>query len=436
MTLPVATIDTLAFGGNGVCRIEGKVCFVPFSCPGDKVVLRVTSRKKSYCSASIAEIIINSPARTAPECSIFGRCGGCHWQHISYPVQLEQKRDILAETLWRGARVPAAHIAAAVPAEHKYGYRSRLQFKVAVKNGKTAIGFFRQGTHQVENAADGCLVAAPIINQTLNCFRGVLQNYPGIEGVTQLTVDAGDTGVLVFINQQGSITRKSREYLSSQTVNFWPCTGLFIKTERLESFEKIWGESAISYRMNRVDPALKPVELMYPPGGFAQVNKRQNANMLTLIRKLGNFVATDHLLDLYCGNGNFSIPLATEVELVVGVEGNSDSVFVAEHNREINKVANVSFFCDDAASGLQRLLAKGDRFDTVLLDPPRAGAADVVAGIAQLKPGKIIYVSCDPSTLARDCGMLTGSGYRVVTSVPVDMFPQTFHIESVTLLSR
>ncbi len=436
MTLPVATIDKLAFGGNGVCRIDGKVCFVPFSSPGDEVVLRVALRKKSYCTASISEIITPSTARTTPLCPIFGRCGGCHWQHIRYSAQLEQKRNILAETLWRGARVPAVLVEDAVPAPLMYGYRNRLQFKVAIHHGKTCIGFYRQGSHQVEDVAGGCSIAAPIINQTLKCFRGVLQLYPGREEVTQLTIDAGDSGVIVFIHQAGSITQKSREYLCSQAGDLWPCTGLFIKTVRHESGEKICGESAISYRMNQADPAKKSLELTYPPGGFAQVHQRQNVTMLALIRKLGNFTPAENLLDLYCGNGNFSLPLAAEVASVVGIEGNADSVLAAELNRNTNKVANVRFFCDDANSGLQHLLAKGYKFDTVILDPPRSGAADVVAGIARLQPDKIIYVSCDPSTLARDCGLLTVSGYRVVTSVPIDMFPQTFHIESVTLLSR
>jgi 23S rRNA (uracil1939-C5)-methyltransferase len=436
VTLPVVTIDKLAFGGNGVCRIGGKVCFVPFSSPGDEVTLRVTAQKKSYCTASIAEIITPSPARTTPECSIFGLCGGCHWQHISYSAQLEQKRNILAETLWRGARVPADIIGAAVAAALPYGYRNRLQFKVAVQRGKVVLGFYRQGTHQVEDAADGCPIAAPIINQALNRFRGVLQLYPGIEAVTQLTVDAGDSGVIVFIHQAGSVTENSREYLRSLAGDLWPCTGLFIKTDRHASGEKIWGDSEIRYRMNQADPEQKPLELTYPPGGFAQVHQRQNVSMLALIRQLGAFSAAEHLLDLYCGNGNFSIPLAAEVASVIGIEGNADSVLAAEHNRDINKVANIRFFCDDAAIGVKRIFAEGHKIDTVLLDPPRSGAGDVVAGIARLQPGKIIYVSCDPSTLARDCGLLSECGYRVVASVPIDMFPQTFHIESVTLLCR
>ena len=145
---------------------------------------------------------------------------------------------------------------------------------------------------------------------------------------------------------------------------------------------------------------------------------------------------SDRLLDLYCGNGNFSLPLAAEVASVVGIEGNADSVRAAEHNRELNKVANARFFCDDVATGVNALVEQGDAFDIVLLDPPRAGAGDALPGIVRLQPQRIIYVSCDPSTLARDCGLLSARGYTVATSVPIDMFPQTYHIESVTLLRR
>lgn len=436
MALPCATIDKLAFGGNGVCRIDGKVCFVPYSCPGDELSLRISSQKKSYSTASIAEIINPSPSRTVPECSIFGACGGCSWQHISYPAQLEYKRKILAETFWRGARVPAELIDEVVPASQPYGYRSRLQFKVSAQNGKLRIGFYRQGTHQVEDAAGGCPIAAPVINQVLNSFRSIFQSYPDVELISQLSIDAGDSGAVVIIHHSGRVTSKSRGYFIARSGDFGPCTGLFIKAEGQSQSEKLWGSSDISYRMNRAPPDQMPLLLTYPPGGFAQVHQLQNISMLSVIRRLGAFTSIEHLLDLYCGNGNFSLPLASEVASVVGIEGNADSIRAAEYNRELNKVANARFFCDDVTSGILRLVDQGRKFDTVLLDPPRSGAGDAVSGIAGLQPNKIIYVSCDPSTLARDCGLLSGCGYSVVKSVPIDMFPQTFHIESVTLLCR
>ncbi len=436
MSLSVATIEKLAFGGNGVCRIDGKVCFVPFSCPGDEVSLQITAQKKSYSTASISGILNPSHFRTVPECSIFGACGGCNWQHINYPAQLEHKRNILAETLWRGARVPADLIDDVVPASFQYGYRNRLQFKVSAQKGKLRIGFYRQGSHLVEDAVGGCPIAAPLINQVLSCCRAVLASYPDAQSVTQLSIDAGDNGVLVIIHQTGRVSSNSRDYLIGRSGEFGPCTGLFIKADNQRNIEKLWGSSEISYRMNLADPDQNPVELTYPPGGFAQVHQLQNVTMLSVIRRLGAFSSTEHLLDLYCGNGNFSTPLAAEVASVVGIEGNAESIRAAEYNKELNKVANIQFFCDDAASGVRTLVDQGRTFDAVLLDPPRAGAGDSVAGIVSLKPNKLIYVSCDPSTLARDCGLLSGFGYSVVRSVPIDMFPQTYHIESVTLLCR
>lgn len=436
MSLPVAIINKLAFGGNGVCRIDGKVCFVPFSCPGDEVFLQITSQKKSYCTASIAEIITPSPSRTVPVCAIFGECGGCCWQHISYPVQLEHKRKILSETLWRGARVPANLIDGVVAASSQYGYRNRLQFKVSARNGKLRIGFYRQSSHQVVDAADGCPVASPVINQALDCFRAVLQSYPDVESISQLSVDVGDSGVVVVIHHTGAVTAKIADYFIERSGDFGPCTGLFLKTDNKPYCEKLWGNPEIYYRMNPVEPDQKPVQLTYPPGGFAQVHQLQNISMLSIIRRLGAFTTTEQLLDLYCGNGNFSIPLAADVASVVGIEGNSGSIRAAESNREFNKVANAQFFCDDVTSGVHRLVDQGRTFNTVLLDPPRAGAGDAVPGIVGLRPNKIIYVSCDPNTLARDCGLLAGCGYSVGTSVPLDMFPQTYHLESVTLLCR
>lgn len=436
MPLSIATIDKLAFGGNGVCRLDGKVCFVPYSCPGDELSLRVTEQKKSYCTASISEIINPSPFRAVPECSIFGVCGGCSWQHISYPVQLEQKRKILAETLWRGARVPEGLVDAVVAASLPYGYRSRLQFKVSVRNGKLEIGFYRHGSHQVVDAAGGCPIAAPAINQVLSRFRGVLQSYPGVESITQLSIDAGDSGVIVVLHHNGRVTPANRGYLIGCSGSFGACTGLFLKGDKQSRSEQLWGSPEISYGMNLADADQRRLLLTYPPGGFAQVHQLQNISMLSVIRRLGAFTPAERLLDLYCGNGNFSLPLAAEVASVTGIEGNAASIRAAEDNRELNKVANIKFVCDDVTSGVRRLVDQGQKFDTVLLDPPRAGAGGAVAGIVTLQPQKIIYVSCDPSTLARDCGLLAAGGYGVVRSVPVDMFPQTYHIESVTLLRR
>jgi 23S rRNA (uracil1939-C5)-methyltransferase len=419
-----------------VCRIDGKVCFVPFSCPGDEVSLRIISEKKSYSTANIAEILKPSPLRVAPLCPLFGTCGGCNWQHIGYQAQLEQKRSIFADALRKGARAGAELIEEIIPATMQYGYRSRMQFKVSASDGSLRIGFFRHASHQIEDAANGCPIALPSINQVLKIFRELLRNYPAVGSVSQLSIDSGTDELIVIIHQTGSFSAENRNYFAEKSDVFAPCTGLFFLSNTQTGCEKIWGSSEISYRMNRTNPDREQMTLTYPPGGFAQVHQQQNGAILSVIRRFGAFSATDTLLDLYCGNGNFSLPLADEVASVVGVEGNVASIAAAEHNRLQNRVANARFFCDDVTPSLERLADQGQQFNKVLLDPPRAGAAEAVPGIARLRPDTIIYVSCDPSTLARDCTLLAPFGYRVVSSVPVDMFPQTYHIESVTLLKQ
>lgn len=436
VNLPVATIDTLAFGGNGVCRLDGKVCFVPFSCPGDEVSLRMTSNKKSYCTATISEIVSPSNARVIPECSIFGICGGCSWQHLSYTVQLLHKRKILTETLWRGARVVPELIEDVLPAASQYHYRNRFQFKAALQNGRLCIGFFRHGSHKVEDAVYGCPVALPSINKVLSYLRGILPSYPAAKSITQITIDAGDNGVVAIIHQDGSVTSKNRDYFIERAADCALCTGLFLKGRHSSDLIKVWGAPVLSYHMVQADTGMQPLIITYPAGGFAQVHQQQNRSILSTIRRVAGFKGSERLLDLYCGNGNFSLPLAAEVGSVLGIEGNAGSIRAAEYNAKLNSVANARFICNDVTSAVCTLLEQGVQFETVLLDPPRSGAGEAVAGIARLQPNKIIYVSCDPSTLARDCQLLKDFGFSVVTSVPVDMFPQTFHIESVTLLQK
>ncbi len=436
MPSATAVIDKLAYGGNGVCRIEGKVCFVPFSCPGDQLRLRLTSQKKSYSLAEISEILRPSAARTLPPCPIFGVCGGCSWQHVQYPLQLEQKKQIFAETLWRGARVPLELIADTVASPLHYGYRSRVQFKVSFIGGRLRIGFYRTGTHVVEDAGQGCPIAMPFINEILGCFRSILTDYNDPGCVDQISIDAGVQGAVAIVHCSDSALSGLRTFLKERISELESCSGLFLQSGRKAGLEKVWGNDEISYFMPQLNPDLAPYSLSYSPGGFAQINQAQNVAILSIIRTFADFRSTDRLLDLYCGNGNFTIPLAGQVASALGVEGSELSIRSANANKTCNAVHNVQFVCNDVKIALQELVSAGQRFDVVLLDPPRNGAGEVVADIAELAPFKIIYVSCDPSTLARDCGLLAGHGYRVVRSVPLDMFPQTYHLESVTLLIK
>jgi len=432
---PVAIIDKLAFGGNGVCRINGKVCFVPFSCPGDEVRLAVTSEKRSYCVARIVELMVPSPFRVTPPCPIFGRCGGCSWQHIDYSQQLVAKQQILAETLWRGARVAGESVRPVLPSPAQYGYRSRVQFKLHGTADNLRIGFFRSNSHIVEDAGNGCAIALPVINTTLAALRKVLAWFPDISAIEQISIDCAGEGVIAVVSYTGRDKSAVAAFFRERRSDLLPLTGLFLNTGH-KALQKVYGEGQLAYTLPTAAPEVNKCQLSYLPGGFSQVNREQNRAMLEIIRQMGFFQGSEQVLDLYCGNGNFSLPIAAEVATITGIEEYAGSISAAEANRSANGIANAEFICADAVAGLKQLVDSGRRFDTVILDPPRSGAAETVPDLCRLNPARIIYVSCDPSTLARDCGLLALSGYHVRECVPVDMFPQTYHLESVTLLQK
>jgi len=435
MSSASVAIEKLAFGGSGVGRLDGKVCFVPYSCPGDLVEVRVKNEKRSYMNAEIARMISPSDTRVVPVCPLFGSCGGCNWQHIDYAAQLAAKRQIFAETMWRGARVENDVIGEVVPSDMQYGYRSRVQFKLHGRNGRIQVGFFRQGTHFVEDAPEGCPVAMPVINAALKNLRDVLASFPEPDRIPQINIDCAEQGVVAIVNYIGADSRAAGDFFEGCRSLLPELTALYLQTGRKHTMVRVFGDNLLAYTLpSRSGDSCR---LAFRPGGFSQVNLLQNRKLLELVREMADFDGSEYLLDLYCGNGNFSLPLSGDVAAVTGVEGYEASIDAARENAAYNAIKNAGFICDDAAAAVKRLLSEGGRFDVVLLDPPRTGAADVIDSLLQICPSKIIYISCDPSTLARDCGALTKDGiYRVTSSIPVDMFPQTYHLESVTLLER
>jgi 23S rRNA (uracil1939-C5)-methyltransferase len=430
------TIDKLAFGGNGVCRIDGKVCFVPFGCPGDEVRLAVTSEKRSYLLARIVDLISPSPLRTTPPCPLFGTCGGCSWQHIAYDQQLEAKQHILAETMWRGARVGEEYVTATQPSPLQYGYRSRVQFKLHGSGNNLKIGFFRTGSHTVDDVGQGCPVALPKINEVLGSLRKVLETFPDARSIPKISIDCAEQGVIAVVTYSGRDTASVTSFFQKHREELLPLTGLFLQSDRKTTPQKVYGDDELTYSLPALAPGAGSCLLSYQAGGFAQINREQNRTLLAIVKRLAAFQGTEQVLDLYCGNGNFSLPVAGLVSRVTGIEEFAGSIAAAQENCRKNGIANADFICADAAGATRRLADGGRRFDTIILDPPRSGAAEAVPEICRLNPAHIIYISCDPSTLARDCGMLAGSGYSVKECVPVDMFPQTYHIESVTLLKK
>jgi 23S rRNA (uracil1939-C5)-methyltransferase len=338
--------------------------------------------------------------------------------------------------MWRGARVAAENVLITQPSPLQYGYRSRVQFKLQGAGSRLQIGFYRTGSHIVADVGQGCPVAHPVINEALGRLRSVLETFPDLRSIPKISIDCAEQSVIAVVTYSGRDIASVSAFFNNHRDELLPLTGLLLKSERTAKLQKVFGDDVLTYPMPALAPGKEPCLLSYQAGGFAQVNRDQNRTMLEIVGRLGNFNGTEQVLDLYCGNGNFSLPIACLVSGVTGIEESAGSIAAARENCTKNRISNAAFICSDAAAGTRKLTERERRFDTIILDPPRSGAAEAVPEICRLNPATIIYVSCDPSTLARDCGMLAGNGYCVTECIPVDMFPQTYHIESVTLLKK
>lgn len=431
----IINIGKLAFGGAGFGHLDGKACFIPFTAPGDRVRARTIREKSSFLEAELLELIDPSPLRCEPVCPVFGQCGGCSLQHISYEEQLRLKEELFAEQLWRFARVERQYVRSIEGAEDRWNYRTRVQIKARWIDGSLKMGFYRTGSHFVVPFPSSCPIASPVINGLLSGLDDLISSSPEPDRIPQIDVATGDDGQhVVIIHYIGSHPDVMAEFLLAKRDRIPSVPGLCLQLGRKETLRGVYGIERLSYSLHGSPVA--DLRLSFSRGGFSQVNFRQNRRLVSMVSEMAGLKGAERVLDLYCGNGNFSLPLALSAGEVTGIEEYAPSIEDARRNAEENSMKNTRFYCADAVEEVQNLAVSGEHFDLVVLDPPRAGAPRLVQHLQSLGARSIIYVSCDPVTLARDIANLRKSGYRVACSVPVDMFPHTYHIESVTLLER
>lgn len=426
-------IEKLAFGGAGFGRLGGKACFVPFTAPGDRVEVRIEREKRSYLEGVAEEILSPADCRIAPVCQVFGVCGGCDWQHIDYEVQCGQKENIFAETMWRIARIGNELILPLVREVNPFAYRQRIQLKIHSSSGRLHVGFYRSGSHYVVDIKNGCPIARPEIDQSIGEIRRVVSAAPEPERIPQVDLSSGEDGsVSAIFHYIGSKPGVMQAYLSSLQGGLEHVSAIFLQCGRKDSIKTVFGPEMMEYTLTCMDG--RELTMCYTADSFSQVNFRQNRRILDAVLSWSAEKSVNSVLDLYCGNGNFSIPVSAQAKTVVGMESYRKSIELARHNATINSVTNAEFVCIDSSAGVDDLAEKKSRFDLILLDPPRSGAAEVVSKVVKLQPSFLAYISCDPPTLARDLAILQKSGFRVESVLPVDMFPQTYHLESVAFL--
>ena len=426
-------IDKLAFGGEGFGHLDGKACFVPFTAPGDLASIRIVQEKSSYCRGELEQIIEPSAERVMPPCPVFGVCGGCDWQFLPYDRQLWWKGEIFAELLWRNARLGRDVILPIVPAPEQYGYRARIQLKVRYAKGAIQMGFYRSGSHYVVNIPDHCPLAHSAINKALPEIRQMLEALSEPDKIPQVDLVTGEDGRTVatvhYIGSRHDDLRRTIRDVFQAVANVH---GILVQSGRKNTLEPVCGSQSLVYG---VAAEREEVSLTFSAGGFSQVNYAVNRLLVALTLEETDPGGRQNILDLYCGNGNFSIPLARKCGAVLGIEDNSGSVRDALRNASHYGLHSAEFRQGDAVEAVQRLIAQRRHFDLIILDPPRVGAQGLMKLLPELRPATLIYVSCDPATLARDLSILQKNGYLVTKTRPVDMFPQTYHMESITVLT-
>jgi 23S rRNA (uracil1939-C5)-methyltransferase len=428
------TIEKMIYGGEGLARTppdengRGMAVFVPFVLPGERAEVEIAGGKGGFARGSVLNLIERSPDRIEGACPYFERCGGCHYQHVQYKKQLEFKVGILRETLQRIAKIEVKS-EIRVHASPPWGYRNRTRFQVRTKP-EFALGYFRFASHEFL-AVKECPISSPLINRVL--ARLIELNgceCPAEVEEIELFADAEDKNLLAwaFCGRDGDVAAMQRwaERVRSAVPEVLGCN--FLPSRRRSKDDEAGlgqplGRSGASEVVYRVQDASYRVSA----GAFFQVNRH-------LVEELVSTVTAnatgDVALDLYAGVGLFSVALAKNFHHIFGVEASQTSQLDLRHNAPAN-VKAVRARIEDYLQSVQK------RPDLVIVDPPRAGLGKTgIRRLAELNSARVRYVSCDPSTLARDLAPLLAAGYRIEEAHLFDLFPQTFHIESVMLLSR
>ena len=416
-------IDRLSYGPYGVGRADGKAIMVPNSAPGDRLVARLSESKERYAIGEIVRLVTPSPLRQTPPCPYVGDCGGCTWQHIGYHEQLKAKEQSVADALRRIGKLDNFDLRPIIASPRAEHYRRRIRLQVsAVKR----LGFYSGASHHIVEI-DNCLIASHPLNAVIAPLRSCLDQLA--TNIEHIEIVAGDEP------GQTVITLAANDSLNSRDEEL--CARLVDAGNRIDGvivhgndWRKTWGNPSITVALQN-DLALK-----LDADTFTQVNAEANRLMLTELLNAAALGKSDRVLELYAGAGNFTLPMAKRAGEITAVEGSRNAVTSGKLNGQRNGVDNIHWVCAPVPRAAAQLKKQRQNFTKIVIDPPRTGAKGIEADIAALGAAMILYVSCNPTTLARDLAALSRHGYKLEFVQPIDFFPHTFHVESLAVITR
>lgn len=438
-------IDRLGTSGEGVGRYDNFTVFVPNALPGETVSVVIEEVKNSYARGRIKQILHESVDRVAPLCELYEECGGCQLQHLSYEAQLRAKRAQVVDALTHIGKLPQIPVLETLRAEEPWNYRNKMQFPIGRNSGKIVIGCFAQGSHRIINT-ENCHIQRAENNDLANAAREIAEqlhipvyNEDTHKGVLRHIV--GRVGrsndlmaVIVTATKQlpraKEFVRMMRERLPNlvsvhQNIQTYRNNVIMGRDTQL-----LWGRPTIIDSLGRLNFHISP-------RSFFQVNTRQAERLYEQALAYADLHGTETVIDAYCGTGTITLFLAQKARKVYGIEIVQPAILDARKNARDNHVKNAEFIVGDTTAVMPALYKQGIRPDVVVVDPPRAGCTEtVLRTFANMKPQRIVYVSCNPATLARDLAILKELGYLAQEVQPVDLFPQTSHVECLTKLVR
>ena len=430
----ICEIVDLIHDGRGVGRPDGKTCFIEGALPGETVEFRRHNQKRNYDEAHVLDVITASESRIQPQCKHFPRCGGCTVQHLEHGAQVSFKEKQLLESLERSGMQPKSLLPALSGPQWAYRRRARLAVQRA-KDGNVLVGFHNPGSRRIEPISECHVLAEPLAAIAVGLPEWLTAFPPGIR-LFEVELLSADNGLAIAI--EASRVPSATE-LAQMLATLSACIADAASAQ-------LWWKASNQSTFSRLDAGSEALEialtddvkLQVQPGQFVQVNGEINRQMIDQVLSLLRTKKSDRkslAVDLFCGTGNFSLPLAAHFDRVVGIEGLEGLVRSATENAQRNNLSNVEFMVSDLSdwAGMRKLKEK---IDLVLLDPPRNGAAGVMPWIVKAKPKQVIYISCHPSTMVRDAKLLTEAGYSLSAAGVMDMFPHTAHVEAIALFEK
>ncbi|MBQ6542883.1 MAG: 23S rRNA (uracil(1939)-C(5))-methyltransferase RlmD [Clostridia bacterium] len=436
-------IGNCTLDGSGVGRYDSLAVFVPHTARGDKIKAHILKVKKNCAFAKIEEILTPSPDRTECPCPVYLKCGGCSFGHIKYETETAIKENHVRECFRRIAGTEP-ETEPVIAAEKIYRYRNKAQFPVEINGEEIKTGFYASHSHRVIDCP-GCLLQPEEFEGIINIIRGhilkfSITSYDETSGLGLLRhiylrkgTKSGEIMVCLVIN--GDSFPGEEDLCARLSEKFPEIKSIVININKDKTNVILGKKCRTIYGDGYISDYLCSLKFRISPLSFYQVNRDQAEKLYEKAAEYAGLTGNETLLDLYCGTGTIGLTMAHRVKKLIGVEIIGQAVKDAELNAKENGIKNARFICADAAEAARTLKDEGISPDVIILDPPRKGcSAELINTVSQMAPDRIVYVSCDPATLARDCKIFAGLGYRAVKAAPADLFPRTGHVETVCLL--